>query len=109
MSSSQQTQPAKLDLSSLPAVSAESSSISSSKSPQLERDAARAMSSTDGWKPALGGRKQSYHKEDHKRELQMSSSGSGGGSGRSGGGAAAAGGATTGGDGAGAGFSEHRA
>lgn len=50
-------------------------------SPQLEKDAARAMSSTSSWKPAYE-RKQSYHKEDQKHELQMSGlAGSGGGSG----------------------------
>ncbi|KAK6211829.1 hypothetical protein LQW54_005689 [Pestalotiopsis sp. IQ-011] len=48
-------------------------------SPQLEKDAARAMSSTSSWKPAYE-RKQSYHKEDQKRELQMSGlAGAGGG------------------------------
>ncbi|KAI1760986.1 hypothetical protein GGR53DRAFT_507197 [Hypoxylon sp. FL1150] len=40
-------------------------------SPQLEKDAARAMSSTDSWKPSLG-RKQSYHMQDKKHALQMS-------------------------------------
>ncbi|ETS82498.1 hypothetical protein PFICI_04374 [Pestalotiopsis fici W106-1] len=50
-------------------------------SPQLEKDAARAMSSTSSWKPAYE-RKQSYHKEDQKHELQMSGlkGNSGGGS-----------------------------
>ncbi|KAF7539063.1 hypothetical protein G7054_g2406 [Neopestalotiopsis clavispora] len=48
-------------------------------SPQLEKDAARAMSSTSSWKPAYE-RKQSYHKEDQKHELQMSGLTASGGS-----------------------------
>jgi hypothetical protein len=43
-------------------------------SPQLEKDAARAMSSTSSWKPAYE-RKHSYHKEDQKHEMQMKMSG----------------------------------
>lgn len=43
-------------------------------SPQLEKDAARAMSSTSSWKPVYE-RKQSYHKEDQKHEMQMKMSG----------------------------------
>ncbi|KAI1265044.1 hypothetical protein F5Y18DRAFT_427164 [Xylariaceae sp. FL1019] len=42
-------------------------------SPQLEKDAARAMSSTAGWQPKLGDRKKSYQKEDQKHALMMSS------------------------------------
>jgi len=45
-------------------------------SPQLEKDAARAISHTDSWKPALA-RRVSYQKEDHKHELQMRASGVG--------------------------------
>lgn len=40
-------------------------------SPQAEKDAARAMSSADAWKPPAMARRQSYKKEDEKRELQM--------------------------------------
>ncbi|KAF3060884.1 hypothetical protein GL218_04294 [Daldinia childiae] len=40
-------------------------------SPQHEKEAARAISRTDSWKPSLG-RKQSYHREDRKHILQMS-------------------------------------
>ncbi|KAK6957572.1 hypothetical protein Daesc_000359 [Daldinia eschscholtzii] len=40
-------------------------------SPQHEKEAARAISKTDSWKPSLG-RKQSYHREDRKHVLQMS-------------------------------------
>ncbi|KAI1395909.1 hypothetical protein F4819DRAFT_476973 [Hypoxylon fuscum] len=39
-------------------------------SPQGEKDAARAMSSTESWKPSFG-RQQSYHKEDQKHAMQM--------------------------------------
>ncbi|KAI0165718.1 hypothetical protein GGR57DRAFT_497196 [Xylariaceae sp. FL1272] len=42
-------------------------------SPQLEKDAARAMSHTSGWQPKLGDRKKSYQKEDQKHALMMSS------------------------------------
>ena len=47
-------------------------------SPQLEKDAPRAMSATDSWKPSMD-RRQSYHKEDHKHALQMSGLSSTGG------------------------------
>ncbi|KAI8964413.1 hypothetical protein F5Y11DRAFT_316257 [Daldinia sp. FL1419] len=40
-------------------------------SPQHEKEAARARSRTDSWKPSLG-RKQGYHREDRKHALQMS-------------------------------------
>jgi len=40
-------------------------------SPKTAADAQRAMSSTDAWKPAFN-RRQSWNKEEHKRELQMS-------------------------------------
>ncbi|KAI1470293.1 uncharacterized protein F4812DRAFT_260161 [Daldinia caldariorum] len=40
-------------------------------SPQHEKEAARAISKTDSWKPSLG-RKQSYYSEDRKHALQMS-------------------------------------
>ncbi|KAK9769421.1 hypothetical protein SCAR479_13903 [Seiridium cardinale] len=56
-----------LDTSSLPGAPGPTS-------PQLEKDAARAMSSTSSWKPAYE-RKQSYHKEDQKHEMQMKMSG----------------------------------
>ncbi|KAI1457969.1 hypothetical protein F4805DRAFT_457157 [Annulohypoxylon moriforme] len=41
-------------------------------SPQHDKDAARAMSRTNSWKPSLLGRRQSYHQEDQKHALQMS-------------------------------------
>ncbi|KAI1122153.1 hypothetical protein F5Y10DRAFT_271392 [Nemania abortiva] len=44
-------------------------------SPQLERDAARAMSHTAGWQPALGGSAEGYRLEDRRRELMMGSVG----------------------------------
>ncbi|KAI1379466.1 hypothetical protein F4677DRAFT_333779 [Hypoxylon crocopeplum] len=40
-------------------------------SPHQEKDAARAISRTDSWKPFLG-RRQSYHMEDKKHAMQMS-------------------------------------
>ncbi|KAI1843872.1 hypothetical protein JX265_003768 [Neoarthrinium moseri] len=82
MSSSQQQQQQKpptripLDTASLPHLGAPGPT-----SPQLEKDAARAMSSTSSWKPALE-RKQSYAKEDQKHELQMKMSGQQGGGAR---------------------------
>ncbi|OTB06459.1 hypothetical protein M426DRAFT_318872 [Hypoxylon sp. CI-4A] len=39
-------------------------------SPQHEKDAVRAMSRTNSWKPSLG-RRQSYHQEDQKHVQQM--------------------------------------
>ncbi|KAK8128598.1 hypothetical protein PG984_009706 [Apiospora sp. TS-2023a] len=39
-------------------------------SPQLEKDAARAMKGADSWKPSFA-RQQSFSKEEQKRELQM--------------------------------------
>ncbi|KAK6828467.1 hypothetical protein PG990_010463 [Apiospora arundinis] len=44
-------------------------------SPQLEKDAARAMKSADSWKPSLA-RTQSFNKEEQKRDLQMTGLGS---------------------------------
>ncbi|CAJ2514028.1 Uu.00g021470.m01.CDS01 [Anthostomella pinea] len=67
--STEQQPPTKIDTSSHPALH---TAQPGPTSPQLEKDAARAMSSTDSWKPSLGGRKQSYAKEDQKRALQMS-------------------------------------
>ncbi|KAH7031385.1 uncharacterized protein B0I36DRAFT_363078 [Microdochium trichocladiopsis] len=111
MSSSRTQQPTKIDLSSPdlprgifpPAAGTSSSSASHAAptSPQLEKSAARAMSSTDSWKPSLGGRKQSYRKEDYKHTLQMSGMSSGGGGG--GGSGVINGGGSAGGD---RGFSE---
>lgn len=72
MSSSRTQPPAKIDLTSpdLPRAAAAPPPTSPQ---QLEKSAARAMSSTDSWKPSLGdSRRQSYHKEDQKHALQMS-------------------------------------
>ena len=44
-------------------------------SPQLEKDAARAMKSAESWKPSLA-RTQSFNKEEQKRDLQMTGLGS---------------------------------
>ncbi|KAI1103943.1 hypothetical protein F4804DRAFT_210394 [Jackrogersella minutella] len=41
-------------------------------SPQHEKDAARAMSRTNSWKPSFLARRHSYHQEDQKHTLQMS-------------------------------------
>jgi hypothetical protein len=68
----QQQAPNQIDTSSLPQLT----SPPGPTSPQLEKDAARAMSSTHSWKPVYS-RKQSYHKEDQKHELQMKMSGLG--------------------------------
>ncbi|KAI0132790.1 hypothetical protein BJ170DRAFT_615420 [Xylariales sp. AK1849] len=68
-SSTPQEPPTKLDTSDLP-----SAGFTGPTSPQLEKDAARAMSSTDSWKPVFE-RKQSYHKEDQKHEMQMKMTG----------------------------------
>ena len=40
-------------------------------SPQQERDAARGISRTDSWKPAVLTRRLSYDIEDRKRQAQM--------------------------------------
>lgn len=42
------------------------------QSPQLKRDADKAMAHTAAWQPALGGRRESYSLEDRRRELMMS-------------------------------------
>ncbi|KAI3332496.1 hypothetical protein HD806DRAFT_480786 [Xylariaceae sp. AK1471] len=77
MATQQQQPPRKLDLPTL-----ESAEIPQAhpgpQSPQLEKDAARAMSHTADWQPSLGGRRQSYRQEDRRRELMMSSVGVGG-------------------------------
>ncbi|KAI1330874.1 hypothetical protein F5Y16DRAFT_361478 [Xylariaceae sp. FL0255] len=66
-----QQPPTSIDLPTL-----EASSIPQSQpgptSPQLEKDAARAMSGTSGWQPSFD-RRQSYRQEDLRRELQMGS------------------------------------
>ena len=49
-------------------------SPTSPASPQSTANAQRAMSSTSAWKPNLD-RRQSWKKEDQKRELQMSNVG----------------------------------
>ncbi|KAI4866854.1 hypothetical protein F4820DRAFT_446726 [Hypoxylon rubiginosum] len=56
----------RIDVANLPAATP-----SGPSSPQHDKEAARAMSRTDSWKPSLG-RKQSYHMEDKKHALQMS-------------------------------------
>ncbi|XXG98312.1 hypothetical protein Hte_004635 [Hypoxylon texense] len=58
--------PDHIDVANLPATTP-----SGPSSPQHEKEAVRAMSRTDSWKPSLG-RKQSYHMEDKKHALQMS-------------------------------------
>jgi hypothetical protein len=72
----QQQSPKKMDLPTL-----ESAEIPQAhpgpQSPQLEKDAARAMSHTADWQPSLGSRRQSYRQEDRRRELMMSSVGVG--------------------------------
>ncbi|TGJ82609.1 hypothetical protein E0Z10_g6160 [Xylaria hypoxylon] len=82
----QQQQPEmKIDLSTL-----QSAEIAQAKpgpqSPQLEKDAKRAMSHTADWQPSLVGRREGYRQEDHRREVMMSSSSSsvGGGAGAQG-------------------------
>ncbi|KAI1421028.1 hypothetical protein F5Y12DRAFT_67544 [Xylaria sp. FL1777] len=52
------------------------------QSPQLEKDAKRAMSHTASWQPSLAGQREGYRQEDRRREIMMSSgSGSVGGGG----------------------------
>ncbi|KAH9908540.1 hypothetical protein F4778DRAFT_776831 [Xylariomycetidae sp. FL2044] len=76
------SQPTKIDLNSLTSSGHPTVPPAGPTSPQLEKDAARAMSTTDSWKPSLGGRKQSYAKEDQKRAIQMSGLGDGDGKGK---------------------------
>ncbi|KAK8079624.1 hypothetical protein PG997_007442 [Apiospora hydei] len=52
-------------------------------SPQLEKDAARAMRGAESWKPSFA-RQQSFSKEEQKHTLQMSGLGSGSSNGKSG-------------------------
>ncbi|KAI1386607.1 uncharacterized protein F4822DRAFT_321607 [Hypoxylon trugodes] len=59
----------RIDVANLPA-----STPQGPTSPQHEKEAARAISRTDSWKPSIG-RKQSYHREDRKHALQMQMSG----------------------------------
>ncbi|KAI0016406.1 hypothetical protein F4780DRAFT_783284 [Xylariomycetidae sp. FL0641] len=68
--------PGKIDLTTGPQLA----SGTGPTSPQLEKDAARAMGATSSWKPSLGGRAPSFHREDQKRALQMEGLGQGGGS-----------------------------
>ncbi|KAI1273238.1 hypothetical protein F5Y07DRAFT_261642 [Xylaria sp. FL0933] len=72
----------KLDLPTLQSAEIEQAKPRSGpQSPQLEKDAKRAMSHTAGWQPSLAGqRESSYRQEDRRREMTMGS-GSGSGSG----------------------------
>lgn len=74
MATEQQQVPKKMDLPTL--TSAEiPQAHPGPQSPQLEKDAARAMSHTADWKPSVLSRAQSYKQEDRRRELMMSSVG----------------------------------
>ncbi|KAI1416844.1 hypothetical protein F5Y13DRAFT_101203 [Hypoxylon sp. FL1857] len=59
--------PFRIDIPDLPATTP-----SGPTSPQHEKDAARAMSRTNSWKPSSLARRHSYHQEDQKHALQMS-------------------------------------
>ncbi|KAI1775139.1 hypothetical protein F4818DRAFT_441961 [Hypoxylon cercidicola] len=63
------SKPDNLDLSNVSDLPA--TTPSGPSSPQHEKEAARAISRTNSWKPSFG-RKHSYHMEDKKHALQMS-------------------------------------
>ncbi|KAI0426679.1 hypothetical protein F5Y09DRAFT_56293 [Xylaria sp. FL1042] len=69
----------KLDLSTLQSAEIEHAKPRSGpQSPQLEKDAKRAMSHTAGWQPSLVGQHEGgYRQEDRRREMMMTGSGSG--------------------------------
>ncbi|KAI0449198.1 hypothetical protein F5B21DRAFT_509434 [Xylaria acuta] len=75
----QQQSPRKIDLSALQSAEVEHAKPGP-QSPQLEKDAARAMAHTAEWQPSLLGRPEGgYRQEDRRREIMMGS-GSGSGS-----------------------------
>jgi hypothetical protein len=74
MAARQESYPKKIDLSALQRAEIQQAKPGP-QSPQLERDAASAMSHTADWRPALGGRPEGYRHEDRKRELMVSSEG----------------------------------
>ncbi|KAI0537114.1 hypothetical protein GGR58DRAFT_502596 [Xylaria digitata] len=81
MAAQQQRPGIKLDLSILQSAEIEQAKPGP-QSPQLEKDARRAMSHTADWQPSLAGRPEGYRQEDRRREIMMSSSsaaGAGGG------------------------------
>ncbi|KAI0830984.1 hypothetical protein F5Y06DRAFT_281643 [Hypoxylon sp. FL0890] len=61
------TNPLQVDIPDLPATTP-----AGPTSPQHEKDAMRAMSRTNSWKPSPLARRHSYHQEDQKHVLQMS-------------------------------------
>ncbi|KAI0798340.1 hypothetical protein GGR55DRAFT_558978 [Xylaria sp. FL0064] len=65
----------KLDLPTLQSTEIEHAKPRSGpQSPQLGKDAKRAMSHTAGWQPSLAGqRESSYRQEDRRREMMMGS------------------------------------
>ncbi|KAI0860009.1 hypothetical protein F4860DRAFT_480645 [Xylaria cubensis] len=83
-----QQAPRKIDLSTLQSAEIEHAKPGP-QSPQLEKDAARAMAHTASWQPSQqqttteGGRR-GYRQEDRRREMTMGSGSSLGGEGRQG-------------------------
>ncbi|KAI2624429.1 hypothetical protein GGR54DRAFT_596483 [Hypoxylon sp. NC1633] len=64
--STQSNNPLQVGVANLP-----TTAPSDPASPQHEKEATRAMSRTNSWKPSFG-RRQSYHFEDKKHAMQMS-------------------------------------
>ncbi|KAI1747549.1 hypothetical protein F4782DRAFT_419653 [Xylaria castorea] len=74
----QQQAPRKIDLSTLQGTEIEHAKPGP-QSPQLEKDAARAMAHTAEWQPSLHGRPEGgYRQEDRRREIMMGSASVGG-------------------------------
>ncbi|KAI8945796.1 hypothetical protein F4801DRAFT_584067 [Xylaria longipes] len=77
----QQQPPRKIDLPTLQSAEIEQAKPGP-QSPQLEKDAARAMAHTAGWQPSLLGRPEGgYRQEDRRREIMMGSGAGGQGQG----------------------------
>ncbi|KAI0477957.1 hypothetical protein F4859DRAFT_43172 [Xylaria cf. heliscus] len=83
MATQQQQPPRKIDLSTLRNAEIEHAKPGP-QSPQLEKDAARAMAHTAEWQPSLVRQPEAgYRQEDRRREILMGSgSGSVGGGGQ---------------------------
>ncbi|KAI0444080.1 hypothetical protein F4803DRAFT_512588 [Xylaria telfairii] len=69
----QQQPPRKIDLSTLQSAEIENAKPGP-QSPQLEKDAARAMAHTAEWQPSLQGHPEGgYRQEDRRREIMLGS------------------------------------
>ncbi|KAI0905444.1 hypothetical protein F4823DRAFT_566745 [Ustulina deusta] len=77
MATQRQQSTLKMDLSTLQSAEIEQAKPKPGpQSPQLEKDARRAMSHTASWQPSLAGRREGYRQEDRRHELMMGSASS---------------------------------